>query len=230
MPNIGQNIKNIRQRIEKACADCGRDPKEVTLIGVTKTVEPDAVREAFCAGIVHFGESFVQEARQKVEALAEVSAHWHFIGHLQTNKARFVAKLFDTLHTLDSEKLALELNRRLENEDRTLKVLIQVNVSGEKAKSGIAPKQAGSLAQYASSLPNLKLCGLMTLPPYFDEPQKAAPFFAALRSLRDEMAAKDVPGHLLAELSMGMTGDFEEAIAQGATMIRVGTAIFGERL
>ncbi|MDI6795771.1 MAG: YggS family pyridoxal phosphate-dependent enzyme [Desulfatibacillaceae bacterium] len=230
MPEISQNIKEVRKRIEKACAGCGRNPADITLIGVTKTVEPDIIREAFSAGIVHFGESFVQEALQKVGALAQIPAQWHFIGHLQTNKAKFVARLFDTLHTLDSEKLALELNRRLQSEGRTLRVLIQVNVSGEKAKSGIAPKQAGMLAQYASTLPNLKLCGLMTIPPFFDAPQKAAPFFAALKSLRDELAAKDVPGHLLSELSMGMTGDFEEAIAQGATMIRVGTAIFGERL
>jgi hypothetical protein len=229
MPDEAGNIKDIRRRIEKACAACGRDPGQITLIGVTKTVSPERIREAFATGITHFGESYVQEAREKVAALACLGASWHFIGHLQTNKAKFVAGLFDTLHTLDSEKLALELSRRLESEGRSMSVLLQVNIAGEKAKSGIAPQQAGALARFVSDLPNLKLSGLMTIPPFFDQPEKSRPFFAALRELRNEMAARDVPGRFLAELSMGMTGDFEEAIAQGATMIRVGTAIFGRR-
>jgi pyridoxal phosphate enzyme (YggS family) len=226
--DIASNIKNIRQRMTDAAERSGRNPKDIHLMAVSKTVPPDSIREALNAGITWFGENYVQEAREKIPAVGE-NASWHMIGHLQTNKVKYVVHLFDWIHSVDRIELARELDRRSAQNQRTLKVLIEVNVSGEASKNGVEPSRVLELVRQISVLPNLNVQGLMTMPPFFENPEDARPYFIALRRLRDEIAGDTIPGVQMKELSMGMTGDFEVAIEEGATIIRVGRAIFGER-
>ncbi len=208
----------------------GRRPEEIRLVAVTKTVGLAAIRDAVDAGLRVFGENRVQEAQKKISGLkSEFSGskiEWHLIGHLQRNKARYAVRLFDLIHSLDSEALALELAQEAEKAGKVQRVLIQVKLSEEETKSGITEEELGRLADKVAMLRNLKLEGLMTVPPFFDDPQLARPYFRRLRELRDELRNK---GFQLPELSMGMSNDFEVAIEEGATLVRVGTAIFGER-
>lgn len=224
-----ERLESVLARIRKAALDCGRDPQSVRLVAVSKTVAAERVREAIAAGVDTLGENYIQEARSKIDALAALPVAWHFIGHLQSNKAKYAVRLFELIHSVDSLKLALELDRQAAKAGKTQRVLVQVNVSGEATKSGASEAEAGRLVEEMGKLAHLSVEGLMTMPPFFDQPEKARPYFRALRRLRDNLQAKNLPGVELRELSMGMTGDFEAAIAEGATLVRIGTAIFGER-
>ena len=229
MESIKDRLKSVRGRIEKAAIDCGRNPDSVRLITVSKTVPPAIVQEAIEAGATILGENYVQEARDKISALSNFEISWHFIGHLQSNKAKYAVKLFDLIHSVDSIKLARELNKQARKSGKVQQILIQVNISQEETKSGISVDETTDLINEISGFENIEIKGLMTMPPFFNQPDRVRPFFAALRDLRDQIRDKAIPGVSLDELSMGMTGDFEAAITEGATMVRVGTAIFGER-
>jgi pyridoxal phosphate enzyme (YggS family) len=230
MPERIQNrLKRVKDRIREAAVACGRDPETVRLVAVSKTVPADRVLAAIKAGAADLGENYVQEAREKIEALRGERVLWHFIGHLQSNKARYAVKLFDLIHSVDSLKLAKELNKRAGAIGKAQKILIQVNISGEQTKSGIETERAVDLIRLIASLESLTICGLMTMPPYFNAPDRVRPYFKALKGLQDMIRKEAVPGLQMTELSMGMSGDFEAAIKEGATLVRIGTAIFGER-
>jgi len=225
---IRENLQWVRERISRAAVRSGRRPEEIRLVAVTKTVDPQRVAQAAEAGVEIFGENYVQEARAKKEALGR-TACWHMIGHLQSNKARIAVDLFDAVETVDREKVLLELDRHARQVEKVLSILIQVNLSGEPTKSGAERGRALELIQRAAACANLRCQGLMTIPPFYDEPEKARPFFAALRELRDGLRPLVPSGVGLDALSMGMSGDFEVAIEEGATHVRIGTAIFGKR-
>lgn len=225
---IAANIAMIRQRMTGAALRSGRDPESIRLMAVSKTVEPERIRQALDAGITLLGENYVQEAREKIPAIGH-DVQWHMIGHLQTNKVKYVVNLFDWIHSVDRLELARELDKRAGQNHRRLNILMEVNVSGEESKNGAAPSQVLELVRQVSILPNLSVRGLMTMPPYSDHPEDSRPYFIALCKLRDEIASAAIPGVSMHELSMGMTGDFEVAIEEGATIIRVGRAIFGDR-
>lgn len=226
---ITARLQQVTDRIRSAAEDCGRDPGDVRLVAVSKTVPAKRVREAVVAGAVILGENYIQEAGEKHQLLLDLPASWHFIGHLQSNKAKYAVKLFDLIHSVDTMKLARELDKQAAKIDKVQPILIQVNIAEEKNKSGVKKADLSALVQEAAQLPNLAVKGLMTMPPYFDDPEAARPFFAELRQLRDRIQAENIPGVDMAELSMGMTGDFIAAIQEGATLVRIGTAIFGER-
>ena len=225
---IVSNIRMIRERIAAAATRAGRDPGGIQLMAVSKTVPPERIRDAMDAGITLFGENYVQEAREKIPAIGH-TVSWHMIGHLQTNKVKYVINLFDWIHYVDRLELARELDKRAGRNNRKLNALMEVNVSGEESKSGVEASLALDLVRQISVLPNLNVRGLMTMPPYSDDPETSRPYFQALRRLRDEINSAAVPNIRMDELSMGMTDDFEVAIEEGATIIRVGRAIFGER-
>ena len=227
---LNKNLADIKQRIQNAANACGRDPKDIKLVAVSKTVEVERVQQAIEAGITILGENYVQEARDKITTLSRYPVSWHFIGHLQSNKSKYVIRLFDLIHSVDRLKLAKELNKQARKLDKIQDILIQVNISGEATKSGIAQTAAIDLVKKISALEHLCIKGLMTMPPYFNEPEKVRPYFAALRELSDQIRDLNIANVDMNELSMGMTGDFEVAIENGATLVRIGTAIFGERL
>jgi pyridoxal phosphate enzyme (YggS family) len=187
------------------------------------------VKEAIEAGVKILGENYIQEARKKLGALSSHPVSWHFIGHLQTNKAKYAVRLFDLIHSVDSLKLAHELNKQAKKINKIQEILIQVNIGMESTKAGVYEQDALSLIKDISHLENLSVKGLMTMPPFFNEPEKVRPYFSALRKLRDQIKKESIPNIAMDELSMGMTGDFEAAIDQGASLVRIGTAIFGER-
>jgi len=224
--SIAENLEAVRSRIAAACARAGRVAESVRLLAVSKTHGPEAVRAAAACGQLLFAENRVQEAAAKIP---ECPGHlqWHLIGHLQSNKAAPAARLFDWVHSVDSAKLMEALDRQAGEAGRTLRVLVQVNVSGERSKSGLAPEAVPEVLALGNRLRNVQVCGLMTIPPLAEDPEKARPFFRRLRELRDEWAAR--LGMDLPELSMGMTHDLEVAIEEGATFVRVGTGIFGAR-
>ncbi|KPK96449.1 MAG: hypothetical protein AMJ95_14240, partial [Omnitrophica WOR_2 bacterium SM23_72] len=208
MPERIQNrLKRVKDRIREAAVACGRDPETVRLVAVSKTVPADRALAAIKAGAADLGENYVQEAREKIEALRGERVSWHFIGHLQSNKARYAVKLFDLIHSVDSLKLAKELNKRAGAIDKAQKILIQVNISGEQTKSGIETERAVDLIRQIASLESLTICGLMTMPPYFNAPDKVRPYFKALKGLRDMIRKEAIPGLQMTELSMGMSGD-----------------------
>lgn len=228
MPSIvAKNIGIIRERIERAAKHVGREPKEIALLSAVKSVDIKRMQEAVRAGINVFGENYVQEAKKKIENIKRgKDISWHFIGHLQKNKAKDAVKLFDMIETVDSIGLAKELNKKAEEK---LDVLIQVNLAKEKTKGGVAEHEALPLAREIAKLENLSLKGLMTIPPYFENPEMSRPYFTELRRLAEKIRRENIPNVIMKELSMGMSHDFEIAIEEGATIIRVGTAIFGER-
>ena len=227
---IESRLKLVKDRIKETALSSGRDPKTVKLVAVSKTVPVDRTRAAIKAGVTVLGENYVQEAREKIEALGEKKVSWHFIGHLQSNKAKYAVRLFDMIHSVDSLKLAKELNKRAGAIGKVQKILVQVNISGEATKSGIETEQAVDLVRQIAPLENLTICGLMTMPPYFNAPDKVRPYFRALKGLQDIIRKEAIANVHMTELSMGMTGDFEAAIQEGATLVRIGTAIFGERV
>ena len=226
---IAARVRNIRHRIDNAATACGRDPKSVTLLAVTKTVPADRILPAIHAGLTCFGENYIQEAMDKIEVLSDHPVSWHFIGHLQSNKAKYAVRHFDLIHTVDSLKLARELDRQAEKCDKVQRILIQVNVGAEASKSGAAIEETIELVEKISHLPHLSIQGLMTLPPYFDDPDRARPYFHSLAHLKYRIDEAGFDNVEMTELSMGMSGDFEAAIEEGATLVRIGTALFGER-
>jgi pyridoxal phosphate enzyme (YggS family) len=228
---IGERLARVRAQIEAAALKCGRLPHEVTLIAISKTHPASLVRAAIEFGANDIGENRVQEAEQKINEVGRSAARWHLVGHLQANKARRAVQLFDVIHSLDSLELARRLDRLCGEEGReTLPVLIQVDLGHEETKAGIDESELPELVEGLKSLGRVQLIGLMTLPPFFDDPEQARPFFRRLRELRDDLARQGAFGaDRKGELSMGMTHDFAVAIEEGATMVRVGTAIFGQR-
>lgn len=226
--SVRQNLKAVNDRIAMAAKRAGRDPASVALVAVTKTVGPERVREAVAAGAAVLGENRVQEAREKIELLGPI-ARWHLIGTLQKNKAKYAVRLFDLIHSVDSVELARELDRQAARTGKVQDVLIEVNIAGEASKSGAARRDAAALVREAAALPNIRVLGLMAVPPYAEDPEASRPYFRRLRDLRDAIIKETDPEMSLRELSMGMSGDFEVAVEEGATLVRVGTAIFGER-
>jgi len=227
---LGERLAGVRAQIEEAALKCGRLPHEVTLIAISKTHPASLVRTAIELGATDVGENRVQEAEQKINEVGRNATRWHLVGHLQANKARRAVQFFDVIHSLDSLELARRLDRLCGEEGReNLPVLIQVDLGHEETKSGIDDSELRGLVEGLKGLKRVKLHGLMTLPPFFDDPEEARPFFRRLREWRDELAAQGAFGDRTGQLSMGMTHDFAVAIEEGATMVRVGTAIFGER-
>ena len=218
--DVEHNIRGLQRRIVRATERAGRPPAGITAIAVTKTINPSYIQEAFQAGIRHFGESRVQEAKDKIGQLSVLHPCpvWHMVGHLQTNKARIAAELFDMIQSVDSIRVAEAISQQTQH---TLPILIQVNVAGETSKYGFAPDEVHTAVERISKLPHLEIKGLMTIAPYTDNPEDVRPVFRQIRLLRDSLG--------LEHLSMGMTNNFEVAIEEGATMVRIGRAIFGER-
>jgi len=228
--SIAENIASVRERIEAAARRAGRPAGDVALMGVTKAQPSERIREAYAAGLRLFGENRVQEFAGKVSALTDLAgAEWHMIGHLQTNKAAKAAELFSAVDSVDSVKLAEKLDAAARRLGKKLPVLIEINVGGEAAKSGAAPdsRELEELLLAAPHLKALEFCGLMTVPPFTEDPENARPFFRRLRQLRDAIAVRKLPAIRMDVISMGMSHDFEVAIEEGATCVRVGTAIFG---
>lgn len=226
--DIAANLARICEGIAVACARCGRDPATVRLVAVSKTHPTQAVRAAAAAGQILFGESYVQEFLAKADAV-DLPVQWHFIGHLQSNKARYLPGKVDMIHSVDRLSLAEEIDRQWRARGLTAEVLIEVNLGGESSKSGVSEAELEPLLRRLSALPHLAVRGLMTLPPYCDDPEEARPHFRRLRELAERIDALSLPGVTMRELSMGMSHDFAVAIEEGATLVRIGTAIFGER-
>jgi pyridoxal phosphate enzyme (YggS family) len=227
---IAERLATVRERIEAAAQRANRAADEIKLIAISKTHPAEVLRAGLSAGVTDFGENRVQEAEGKILELGRAAARWHLVGHLQSNKAARAVQLFDCIHSLDSAELATRLDRLCDAEERAeLSVLIQIDLGGEATKTGIDPSLLPELLKTISGCPRLRLIGLMTLPPYFENPDCARPYFKTLRQLRDKLQLQGSFGERVGELSMGMSHDFEIAIEEGATMVRVGTAIFGER-
>lgn len=224
--NLADNLAAIRRRMAAACARAGRDVNSVLLLPVTKSHPPAVVEAAAALGLTVFGENKVQEAKAKIP-LCPSRLRWHMIGHLQTNKCRDAVALFEMIQSVDSLHLARELNKRAEQAARTLPVLLEVNVAGEASKFGYAPERLLAELPELNALPRLEIQGLMTVPPWSPDPERVRPYFRQLRECK--LRCEDILGAPLPHLSMGMSGDFEVAIEEGATIIRVGTALFGER-
>ena len=230
--SIAENISSLGNRIDAAARRAHRNPDGINLMGVTKTVAPQQIREAYAAGIRIFGENRVQEFATKAEALKDLpEAEWHMIGHLQTNKSVKAAELFAHIDSVDSLRLAQKLNAAATELGKKLTVLIEINIAEEAAKSGLAPDSAelGQLLEATPSLSSLQIRGLMTVPPYNENPEQSRPYFRKIRALGERIASRNFPGVRMEVLSMGMSHDFEIAIEEGSTCIRVGTAIFGAR-
>lgn len=226
--SIQDNLAQIRSQIAAACARSGRDSAAVRLVAVSKTHPATLVEEAVAAGQRLFGESYVQEFAAKAETV-RAPVEWHFIGALQSNKIKYLRGRVALIHSVDRLSLAAEIDRQWARLQRTADVLLQVNLGGEESKSGVDETGLAELVRQVALLPHLRIRGLMTLPPYCDDPEAVRPYFRRLRELAGEVAALNLPGIEMAELSMGMSHDFEVAIEEGATLVRVGTAIFGER-
>ena len=225
MATIRENLLRVRERMERAALRAGRDANEIKLVAVSKTVETGRIREAISSGAAILGENYVQEAQAKIEEIGR-KVEWHFIGHLQSNKSKYAIRLFDMIHSVDSASLAEELNRRAEAAGLVMRVLVEVKLSEEATKFGAEEEGVFALARRLKDLDHLSLEGLMTMPPFFDAPEMSRPYFVRLRTLRERMVKEGIS---VKELSMGMSGDFEVAIEEGATYLRVGTAIFGPR-
>ncbi|MGC2449005.1 MAG: YggS family pyridoxal phosphate-dependent enzyme [Candidatus Sulfotelmatobacter sp.] len=230
--SISENIAKLQEQIAEAAKRASHRPEEIVLMAVTKTHPPERIRDVYDAGLRIFGENRVQEFAGKAAALADLTgADWHMIGHLQTNKAAKAVELFGAVDSVDSVRLAEKLNAAAHGTGKKLTVLIEVNAGGEEAKSGVAvdSRELDALLQAASRFEALNFRGLMTVPPFTDDPEGARPYFRKLRELRDTIAARRLPGISMDVLSMGMSHDFEVAIEEGSTCVRVGTAIFGKR-
>ena len=225
---ISENLEWVKGRIAEAASKAGNPPESIRLVAVSKTVPVEKIIEAREAGAELFGENRVQEALEKIERLAQGGPKWHFIGHLQKNKVKQILGRFDLIHSVDSAALAQVINEKSLARNLITPVLIQVNVSGEASKFGMAPNELESAFRVLSKLPAVKVEGLMTIPPYDPDPEKSRNVFARLRELRDQMAELGMEGIYLKELSMGMSHDFAVAIEEGATLVRVGSAIFGD--
>ncbi|MFN0156568.1 MAG: YggS family pyridoxal phosphate-dependent enzyme [Bacteroidota bacterium] len=226
---ISENIASIKQRMVVACTRAGRNPSDVTLIAVSKTFPWEKVREVVEGGITDVGENYVQELLEKRPHLIDAHIRWHFIGHLQSNKARYIADWIHLVHSLDSITVANELHKQAKKSGRIIEVLIEVNTTDERSKFGVQPEHTVAFVESLAGLDSLSITGLMTIGPFLPDPEGSRPMFRRLRLLRDQIAGLHQPNVRMKHLSMGMTGDFEVAIEEGATLIRVGTAIFGSR-
>jgi hypothetical protein len=230
--SIAENVALIRGRIAAAAARVGRNPAEITLMAVSKTVEPARIREAYEAGVRVFGENRVQEFAEKAPSLPDLKdAEWHLIGHLQSNKAKKAAEMFGVVDSVDSLRLAQKLDQAAEQSGKVLPVLIEIKVGAEETKSGIPldSPELEELLRAAAEFRHVQIRGLMAVPPHTEDPQGSRPYFRLLRDLRDQIAARKLPGVAMGVLSIGMSHDFEVAIEEGSTCVRVGTAIFGQR-
>jgi pyridoxal phosphate enzyme (YggS family) len=225
---IKENLIQVEQNIEAACARVGRDRKAVTLIAVSKTKPVSLIQEVVCAGITQFGENKVQELTEKYEEFS-TDLHWHLIGHLQTNKVKYIVDKVILIHSVDSFKLAEQIDKEAEKKGIICNILIEVNIANEDTKFGVMADEVYPLLLEISHLKNIRVKGLMTIAPFVDEPEKNREHFKNLRQLNIDMKSKNIDNVCMDELSMGMTGDYEIAIEEGATMVRVGTGIFGER-
>ncbi len=230
MSDIGQNLQLIRERMAIAASSCGRSTDEILLLAISKNFAIEAISRAAEAGLHHFGENRVQEAEAKILHFREMlNLEWHLVGHLQTNKAKPAAELFNVIHSLDSARLAAKLNQACGELGKSLSVLLQVDLGKEETKFGADASQIREIVEAVSQLENIRLDGLMTIPPFFEKPDQSRPFFSELREMRDALEFEQ-PGCLgKKHLSMGMSHDFEAAIQEGATIVRIGTAIFGSR-
>ncbi len=253
MKTMEEKVANIRGKIAEAARRKGRLPDDIRIVGVTKTVDPKQIALAVRAGVEILGGNYIQETLDKMEALSALSPElcsdtpvsWHFIGRLQSNKAKFAVRYFDLIHSVHNEKLAAEIDRQAARIDKVQDVLIQVNTGEESSKTGISPDEAPALVRRIGSMRNIRVRGLMTMPPFFNDPERVRPFFRMLFDLKNRIgddlpvhhssaaafgpAAADASEATMDHLSMGMTGDFETAVEEGATLVRIGTAIFGER-
>jgi len=228
MPYLQKNIKEVQEKIRKAATGQGQSPEDITLIAVSKTFPASLINEAIRLGIRHIGENRIQEARLKLPEV-DPAAKRHFIGHLQRNKAKYVVKLFDMIQSIDNIALAEELNARCSKLDQQMPVLIEVNTSGEESKLGCQPREALTLLSAVDRLPNLSARGFMTIAIYSEDPEKVRPCFKLLKEIYDEAQTFNLKNANINTLSMGMSSDYEIAIAEGANMVRIGTAIFGKR-
>ncbi len=226
--SIADNLKRVQDRIAAAAMRAGRDPSAIKLVVVTKTVDIERIRQAVDAGALILGENRVQEAKEKIEQLGPV-ASWHLIGRLQSNKAKYAVKLFYLIHSVDTIDLANEIDKQAAKINKVQDVLIEVSIAGEASKAGVGLTETVALVRETAKLRNLSVKGLMTIPPFLDDPEGVRPYFRRLRELSEAIAKENIPNVSLKELSMGMSHDFEVAIEEGATLVRVGTAIFGER-
>lgn len=227
--SIGENVTRVLERVDRACHRAGRRRDHVRLIAVSKTFPPESIREAWQAGLRAFGENRVQEAAPKISVLSDLNITWHLIGHLQSNKARRARELFHCIHSVDSVHIAQKLHQASPGAADPMPVLLEVNLGQEESKSGLSEDEAPQAAEEVGRLSNLDLRGLMAIPPLFDNPEQSRPFFRHLRELASQIEALRLPNVSMRELSMGMSHDFEVAIEEGATIVRVGTAIFGTR-
>ncbi|TDI79624.1 MAG: YggS family pyridoxal phosphate-dependent enzyme [Caldithrix sp.] len=226
--SIRENVQFVRKKIAEACLRSGRDPEEVDLVAVTKTVDVEQINEAIEAGIRVVGENRVQEAWRKFQEVGK-GVHWHIVGHLQTNKVKRVLQFADMIHSVDSVYLAREIQTQAEKLDRTVEILIQVNTSGEESKFGLEPEVTIGAIEEISAFSNLEIKGLMTIGAFLPNPEDVRPWFKLLRDLKGRVNEQEIAGVEIGALSMGMTNDYEVAIEEGSTMVRIGTAIFGER-
>jgi pyridoxal phosphate enzyme (YggS family) len=227
--SVSQNVARVRERVRQAAQRVGRDPASVRLVAAAKTVDVARIRAAIASGVTIVGENYLQEARRKIGQLGRDVVEWHLIGTLQRNKVRYIFDLFDLLHAVDRLELAEEIHRRGQRLGRRMPVLLEVNIGGEASKSGFLPQALLDEVEKLARLTHMPVKGLMTVPPPTATPEEARPFYQELRDLRDRLVRKGIEGLDFAELSMGMTADFEVAIEEGATLVRVGTAIFGPR-
>ncbi|UCF89553.1 MAG: YggS family pyridoxal phosphate-dependent enzyme [bacterium] len=226
--DISQNLIDISDRVGRVAQAAGRSPNDVLIVAISKTIPLDRIRAAVSAGQVHFGENRVQEARDKIPQLPD-GLIWHLVGHLQSNKTKYCPDLFHWIHSIDSIPLAREVARRYRDKGKVCRALVQVSVSGEEVKFGCEPDETADILKVLIEEEGTEPVGLMTMPPFDPDPEVSRPWFRALRQLRDDLVGQGLPEISLKELSMGMTGDFEVAVEEGATIVRIGTAIFGER-
>ena len=226
---IQSNLKKIHDDLRAAAQKSGQDASQVTLIAVSKKKPPEMIQQAIDAGQKNFGENYIQEAMEKIDLLGRKSAIWHFIGHLQSNKAKFAVKYFDLIHTVDKVKLAKEINRQAQKIGKMQEILLQVNISQETTKSGAKENEIVDIAKQVCRFDNLHVSGLMCMPPFFDDPEDARIYFKRLKQISKDIEALNLPNTTMTHLSMGMSNDFPVAVEEGATLVRVGTAIFGAR-
>ena len=226
---IAENIRNIRKKIAEACIVAQRDPGSVKLIAVSKTFGPEKVEEAVRAGVLDIGENYVQEIGRKRETLADEHVRWHFIGHLQSNKVKYIADWIWLIHSVESESVAAEIQKRGEKLNRAVDVLIEVNTSGETSKFGVRPGAAPDFVRTFARYPNIRLKGLMTIGSFLPDPEQSRPAFRILKKTLDDINGMDILREPMSQLSMGMTHDYAVAIEEGSTIVRIGTAIFGSR-
>ncbi len=229
MNQIAKNLEMINSEVLEFTNRVKRKPQDITILGVSKKQSIDTIRNGIEAGIVAFGENYIQEAITKIETINNEDLSWHFIGHLQSNKAKLAVKYFDLIHTVDTIKLAIEINKKAGKINKIQEILIQINISEEESKSGILAKDACLLARDISSLANLKLKGIMGMPPFSDNPESSRKYFKNLKKIKDSIEQLDIPSIEMTHLSMGMSHDFEVAIEEGSTIVRIGTKLFGQR-